>query len=53
MRADAASHGAARAQRAGVTVLAPLGACFLPAFVCLGIVPVVAGLATSSFGGLG
>ncbi len=53
LRDEAASRGAARAQRAGVTVLAPLGACFLPAFVCLGIVPVIAGLAASSFGGLG
>jgi Flp pilus assembly protein TadB len=34
-----------RAQRAGVWVLLPLGCCFLPAFVCIGIVPVVAGVA--------
>jgi Flp pilus assembly protein TadB len=33
------------AQRAGVLIAAPLGLCFLPAFVCLGIVPVIAGLA--------
>jgi pilus assembly protein TadC len=52
LRATAATRAATRAQHAGVTVLAPLGACFLPAFVCLGIVPVVAGLAASSFGGL-
>jgi hypothetical protein len=26
--------------------MAPLGLCFLPAFVCLGIVPVVLSLAT-------
>lgn len=36
----------AKAQRAGVLITGPLGLCFLPAFVCLGIVPVVAGLAT-------
>ncbi|GAB2717483.1 type II secretion system F family protein [Nocardia thraciensis] len=36
---------AARAERAGVLISGPLGLCFLPAFVCLGIVPVVAGLA--------
>ncbi len=30
---------------AGVWVLAPLGACFLPAFVCLGVAPVVLGIA--------
>ena len=26
-------------------IAGPLGLCFLPAFVCLGIIPVVAGLA--------
>ncbi|GGL36750.1 type II secretion system F family protein [Planomonospora parontospora] len=41
--ARAASSAAAR--RVGVQVVAPLGLCFLPAFVLLGIVPVVAGLA--------
>ncbi|RBY84291.1 type II secretion protein F [Blastococcus sp. TF02A-26] len=35
----------ARVRSAGVWVLAPLGACFLPAFVCLGIAPVVLGIA--------
>ena len=34
----------ARAHRAGVLAMLPLGLCFLPAFVCLGIVPSVAGL---------
>lgn len=34
-----------RAHRAGVWVLLPLGCCFLPAFVCIGIVPVVIGVA--------
>ncbi|MGA3256827.1 MAG: type II secretion system F family protein, partial [Mycobacterium sp.] len=43
---DAAAHAAtAAAERAGVLIAGPLGLCFLPAFVCLGIVPVVAGLA--------
>ncbi|GHH71719.1 membrane protein [Streptosporangium violaceochromogenes] len=36
---------AAAARRVGVQVVAPLGLCFLPAFVVLGIVPVVAVLA--------
>ncbi|WP_280364012.1 type II secretion system F family protein [Nocardia wallacei] len=36
---------AARAERAGVLISGPLGLCFLPAFICLGIVPVVIGLA--------
>jgi pilus assembly protein TadC len=35
----------ARAQRAGVLITAPLGLCFLPAFLVLGIAPVVIGLA--------
>ncbi|WP_207515926.1 type II secretion system F family protein [Mycolicibacter sinensis] len=43
---DEAGHAAtAAAERAGVLIAGPLGVCFLPAFVCLGIVPVVAGLA--------
>jgi len=36
-------------RRAGVWVLAPLGLCFLPAFVCLGVVPLVLGLAGDVF----
>ncbi|QIS08322.1 type II secretion system F family protein [Nocardia arthritidis] len=42
---------AARAERAGVLISGPLGLCFLPAFVCLGIVPVVIGLAGRVLGG--
>lgn len=49
---QAAAHRAdASAERAGVLIAGPLGLCFLPAFVCLGIVPVVAGLAREVFGG--
>jgi pilus assembly protein TadC len=44
-RQDAAHTAAASAERAAVLIGGPLGLCFLPAFVCLGIVPVVAGLA--------
>jgi pilus assembly protein TadC len=44
-REDARHAAAAAAERAGVLIAGPLGLCFLPAFVCLGIVPVVAGLA--------
>ena len=44
-RHEAASAADARAQRASVLIAGPLGLCYLPAFVCLGIVPVVAGLA--------
>lgn len=44
-RNDAAHAATATAERAGVLIAGPLGLCFLPAFVCLGIVPVVVGLA--------
>jgi pilus assembly protein TadC len=44
-RAASAAAAAEAARRVGVLVVAPLGLCFLPAFVLLGIVPVVAGLA--------
>ena len=44
-RDDAAHAATAAAERAGVLIAGPLGLCFLPAFVCLGIAPVVAGLA--------
>lgn len=40
----------AAARRAGVWVLAPLGLCFLPAFLCLGVVPLVLGIAADVFG---
>jgi Flp pilus assembly protein TadB len=42
----------ARAHRAGVLAMAPLGLCFLPAFVCLGVVPTVAGIAADVLPGL-
>ncbi|WP_433785185.1 type II secretion system F family protein [Actinomycetospora sp. CA-101289] len=45
VRAEAADVVEARAERAGVLVTGPLGLCFLPAFLALGIVPVVVGLA--------
>ena len=35
----------ARAQRAGVLIAAPLGLCFLPAFLVFGVAPVVIDLA--------
>lgn len=44
-RDDAAAAATAAAERAGVLIAGPLGLCFLPAFVCLGLIPVVAGLA--------
>jgi len=45
-RADATEA----ARRAGVQAVVPLGACFLPAFVLLGIVPTLAGLASAVLG---
>ena len=44
-RHDAADTASAAAERASVLIAGPLGVCYLPAFLCLGIVPVVAGLA--------
>ncbi|MCJ0906440.1 type II secretion system F family protein [Rhodococcus sp. ARC_M6] len=49
-RDEAEDASAASAERAGVLISGPLGLCFLPAFLCLGIVPVVIGLATSVLG---
>jgi pilus assembly protein TadC len=48
-RAAARAATEAAVRRAGVWVLAPLGACFLPAFVCLGVVPLVLGIAGDVF----
>ncbi|MGW5050600.1 type II secretion system F family protein [Actinokineospora sp. NPDC004072] len=46
-REQAADAAEARAQRAAVLIAGPLGLCFLPAFLCLGIAPVVVGMATT------
>ncbi|HZZ50829.1 MAG TPA: type II secretion system F family protein [Pseudonocardia sp.] len=46
VRAHAVDQAAARGQRAGVLITGPLGLCFLPAFVALGVVPVVVSLAS-------
>jgi pilus assembly protein TadC len=43
-RAALAAAGVSRARTAGVLAMAPLGLCFLPAFVCLGILPIVLSL---------
>ena len=44
LRSARASEVQRRAGRAGVAMTAPLGLCFLPAFLCLGLAPVVVGL---------
>lgn len=49
-RHDAAHRASAAAERASVVIAGPLGLCFLPAFICLGIAPVVAGLASDVLG---
>ncbi|MDI9902974.1 type II secretion system F family protein [Rhodococcus sp. IEGM 1409] len=49
-RGEAEDRAAAAAERAGVLISGPLGLCFLPAFIALGIVPVVIGLATTVLG---
>ncbi|MFF5296849.1 type II secretion system F family protein [Paractinoplanes globisporus] len=41
LRADRAVAAEAAAQRAGVLIVLPLGLCFLPAFLLVGVVPVL------------
>ncbi|MFF9457133.1 type II secretion system F family protein [Streptomyces flaveolus] len=52
-RADRARATTVRARRAAVMVTAPVGLCFLPAFVAVGVLPVVIGLAGGVLGGGG
>lgn len=44
LRNEARQEAGRSAGRAGVAMTAPLGLCFLPAFICLGLAPVVLGL---------
>ncbi|MEV0613856.1 type II secretion system F family protein [Nonomuraea sp. NPDC050404] len=46
-RETARTAAVASARSVGVKAVAPLGLCFLPAFVLLGIIPIVAGLAST------
>ncbi|MFE5871665.1 type II secretion system F family protein [Streptomyces roseifaciens] len=46
LRARRGRAAGIRARRAGVLATAPLGLCFLPAFLTVGVVPVVIGLAS-------
>ncbi|MFH8628381.1 type II secretion system F family protein [Streptomyces lydicus] len=50
LRAEQARAATARARRAGVLVTLPLAACFLPAFLTLGVAPVLIGLAAGLLG---
>ncbi len=43
IRAERAAAAVARAQRAGVLITAPVGLCFLPAFLAVGVAPVIIG----------
>ncbi|MBC7270133.1 MAG: type II secretion system F family protein [Streptomyces sp.] len=52
-RAEWARQATARARRAAVMVTAPVGLCFLPAFVAVGVLPVVIGMAGDVLGGGG
>ncbi|MER5967925.1 type II secretion system F family protein [Streptomyces sp. NPDC002057] len=51
LRSARARAAAARARRAQVLISAPVGLCFLPAFLAVGVAPVVIGLATGLLGG--
>jgi Flp pilus assembly protein TadB len=51
LRAEQARTATARARTAAVLITAPVGLCFLPAFLALGVAPVVAGLADVLLGG--
>lgn len=46
LRDTAADAATARAERAGVFISLPLALCFLPAFIVLGLVPIVISLGT-------
>ncbi|MFG2983247.1 type II secretion system F family protein [Streptomyces sp. NPDC048258] len=46
LREDRTRQAGARAQRAAVLVTAPVGLCFLPAFLAIGVAPVVIGMAS-------
>ncbi|WP_329412261.1 type II secretion system F family protein [Streptomyces sp. NBC_00704] len=50
-RAEWARAATARARRAAVMVTAPVGLCFLPAFIAVGVLPIVIGLAGGAMGG--
>ncbi|MFI1443828.1 type II secretion system F family protein [Streptomyces fructofermentans] len=52
-RAEWGRLATVRARRAGVLVTAPVGLCFLPAFIAIGVLPVVIGLADGVLGGGG
>jgi tight adherence protein B len=50
-RRTARADGAARAAALGVRLMLPLGVCVLPAFVLLGVVPLIVSVVTGTLGG--
>jgi pilus assembly protein TadC len=52
LRAVHQAEALSKAERVGVWSLLPLGLCFLPAFVCLGVLPVILGVAGEVFAGI-
>ncbi|MFG3123639.1 type II secretion system F family protein [Streptomyces sp. NPDC048201] len=52
-RAESIRAATVRARRAAVLISAPVGLCFLPAFIAVGVLPVVIGLAGGALGGGG
>lgn len=53
LRRDSLARAEARAQRVAILAVGPVGLCHLPAFVCIGVVPVLAGIARTAFTGIG
>ncbi|WP_123702367.1 hypothetical protein [Curtobacterium sp. PhB130] len=53
LRDDDAADALAAAERLGVRLVVPLGVCVLPAFVLVGVVPVVIGILSSTVVGFG
>lgn len=53
LRDDVASESLAVAERLAVRLVLPLGTCVLPAFVLVGVVPVVVGILSSTVNGTG
>ena len=51
-RRQARARGQQAAERAGVLAVLPLGLCFLPAFVVIGVVPLLSGLVAPLLAGL-
>jgi pilus assembly protein TadC len=49
LRADRTAAAEVAAQRAGVLIVLPLGVCFLPAFLAVGLIPVIIAVLRDTF----